>query len=161
MSITDNEMGIKFYRINMNLNEDSYLQICQLTVETSRFQENAMVPLYRQIETLPNITELERLQLRIELLKAWGTIVAIFIPLCIGAISIATSVVLANRRASVDFELKAAEIVMNASTPAAAANKAAVLVELFPSQLSPRFPEKLRELYDDPVSANQHNKRRE
>lgn len=107
-----------------------------------------------RIEKLKDITEPERIRLLLERekvaaerVKSWTTAVSIFIPLFIAALTIAYNARSLAERARIDFELKAAEIVMSAESPTAAANKAAVLVELFPERLSPRFREVFEKMY--------------
>jgi len=106
----------------------------------------------REIEKLKSVGDVEKIRLRLEWFKAWGTFLAILVPLSIGAGTIAVSLKLATARERADFELKAAEIVMTADSPEAAANKAAVLVELFPDRLSRRFAETFTKLYGDVTS---------
>jgi hypothetical protein len=107
-----------------------------------------------QIDQLQDIAEPERIRLSlerekvaVERVKSWTTSVSIFIPLLISALMIAYNLRTLEERAKIDFELKAAEIVMSAESPTAAANKATVLVELFPERLSPRFQEVFQKMY--------------
>lgn len=107
-----------------------------------------------RIEALEGITEPERIRLLLEQekitaerIKSWSTAVSIFIPLLVAALTILYNVRIQAERARTDFELKAAEIVMSAESPAAAGNKATVLVELFPERLSPRFREVFEKMY--------------
>lgn len=109
---------------------------------------------FKQIEQLQGIDDAERIKLLLERekiaterVKAWSTALSIFVPLLIAALTVVYNVRLQERRARIDFELKAAEIVMSANSPTAAANKAAVLVELFPARLSPRFGEVFDKMY--------------
>jgi len=74
---------------------------------------------------------------------------ALFVPLMVLAGTVLANYVLARAREQVDFELKAAEIVMNASSPAAARTKASVLTELFPERLPAKFVSTLEQLYDN------------
>lgn len=108
----------------------------------------------KEIEELPDITPLEKIKLkmdydriRIEKYKTWGTVLSIVIPLLMGAMTILYGVWLENERANTNFEIKAVEIIMNASTPLAATNKAIVLSELFPDHLPKNFKEKMIGLY--------------
>jgi hypothetical protein len=107
-----------------------------------------------QIDQLQDITEPERIRLSLERekvaaerVRSWTTAVSIFIPLLIAALMVAYNIRSLAERARIDFELKAAEIVMSAESPTAAANKASVLVELFPERLSPRFREVFQKMY--------------
>jgi hypothetical protein len=108
-----------------------------------------MSSLLSSIKRAPDITEHQRLQLRVEYFKTIATVFAVLVPLVALVATVIVNVVLARARERTDFELKAAEIVMTASSPAAAKNKAAVLVELFPSRLPSSFASTLARLYDD------------
>lgn len=112
-----------------------------------------MKTMLKAIRTEPSLAEYQRLQLRIEYAKMVVTALALFIPLMVLAATVLASYWLAQARERVDFELKAAEIVMNASSPSAATNKAAVLMELFPGKLSPAFASTLGGLYDSAQSS--------
>ncbi|MDA8079979.1 MAG: hypothetical protein M0Z79_13720 [Nitrospiraceae bacterium] len=108
----------------------------------------------KRIEQLQDINEADKIRLLLEheemaagRIRAWSTAVSIFIPLLIAALTIVYNVHLQAQRAKIDFELKAAEIVMSAESPTAAHNKATVLVELFPERLSPRFRETFENMY--------------
>lgn len=110
-----------------------------------------------RIEELQGIHEAEKIRLlldyekvRIERFKGWSLAISVFVPLIIAVLTLMYNVQLQEKRAKIDFELKAAEIVMSASSPVAAANKAAVLTELFPDRLSTRFKETLERLYGNP-----------
>lgn len=107
----------------------------------------------REIKRLDRIAE--KIRLRLDWFKAWGTVLAIFVPLSIGVGTIIVTLMLAHTRERVDFEIKAAEIVMNAASPAAAANKAAVLVELFPDKLPKGFAETFEKLYGESTTLPQ------
>lgn len=93
--------------------------------------------------------EMEYKRIEVEKFKAWGTVISISIPLIVAAITVGYGVWSHNNRAQIDFEIKAAEIVMSAKSPQSAANKAEVLSELFPDRLPMNFEEALRELYSD------------
>jgi len=108
-----------------------------------------MSSLLSNIKSATDLTEYQRLQLRLEYFKTIGTVLAIFVPLIALVATVIVNVVLAQARERTDFELKAADIVMTASSPAAAKNKAAVLVELFPSRLPSSFSSTLTRLYDE------------
>lgn len=106
------------------------------------------------IEQAQEITEADKIHLlieydkvRIEWFKGWSLVVSIFVPLIIAILATMYNIRLQDRRAQIDFELKATEIVMTASSPAAAANKAAVLTELFPDRLSSQFKTTFQRLY--------------
>ena len=108
----------------------------------------------KRIEQLQNINEADIIRLLLENEKtsatkvsAWSTAVSIFIPLLIAALTIAYNVYLQSQRTKIDFELKAAEIIMSAESPTAARNKATILVELFPEHLSPRFRDTFENMY--------------
>lgn len=110
--------------------------------------------LLEELNRLDGVNDTERMKLRIEIeklrierFKAWGTIAAILAPLVLATGTLMFNVVLQDRRARTEFELKAADIVMTATSPAAAASKAAALVELFPDRLPKHFSETLDNLY--------------
>ena len=110
--------------------------------------------LLEEIERLTGINDAEKMKLkieyeklRIERFKAWGTVLSILVPLGVGVGTLIFSVILQNKRARIDFELKAAEIVMNADSPKAATYKSQVLTELFPEYLSRQFYETFKKLY--------------
>jgi hypothetical protein len=107
-----------------------------------------------EIENLNNVDSVEKLKLKldyerigIERLKAWLTAVSIFIPLAAAALSIGYGIQMENKREKTNFEIKAVEIVMNASSPMAATNKAVVLSQLFPDRLPKDFKEKMLAMY--------------
>lgn len=108
----------------------------------------------KEIEELVDVAPLEKIKLkmdhdhiRIEHFRTWGTIFSIVIPLLVGIITIFYGVWSENERAKTNFEIKAVEIVMNASSPQSATNKAIVLSELFPDRLPKNFKEKMISLY--------------
>lgn len=112
-----------------------------------------------RIEKLQDIDEPEKIRLllecekqRIERFKSWSLAVSVLVPLLIAVFTAAYNVQLQDKRAKIDFELKAAEIVMTASSPKAATNKAKVLTELFPDRLSSRFENTFERLYENPVN---------
>jgi hypothetical protein len=108
-----------------------------------------VIDLVQRLEALVHVDELEKLKLHVELRKASLTLISLMVPLVAAVLTFMGSVFLEHRRASADFELKAAEIVMNASTPAAAVNKAIVLRELFPEKIPKDFPETMQRLYKE------------
>jgi hypothetical protein len=89
-------------------------------------------------------------QLIVDSWKTWITAISIFIPLLLGVSTIYYGIKSENKRAILAFELKAVEIVMNASSPKAATNKAVVLSELFPDRLPKGFKEKMLAMYGEP-----------
>lgn len=97
--------------------------------------------------------EIEREKLKVERLKAWLTGLSIFVPLIVAALSFAFSTLSQAQQARYDFEIKAAEIVLGASSPSAAAAKARALADLFPDQLPADFAESFdSSLYGGPSS---------
>ena len=102
--------------------------------------------------------EMEYKRIEVEKFKAWGTVISISIPLIVAAITVGYGVWSHNNRAQIDFEIKAAEIVMSAKSPQSAANKAEVLSELFPDRLPMNFEEALRELYSDSSVSSEASK---
>jgi hypothetical protein len=110
----------------------------------------------KEIDELVDITPLEKIKLKMELEKIkleknriHGTFLSIVIPLILGVSTIFYGVFLENQKASQNFEIKAVEIVMNASSPKVATNKAIVLFELFPNRLPKNFKEKMLSLYGE------------
>lgn len=108
----------------------------------------------KEIDELTDIAPIEKIKLkmecdriRIERFKTWGTVFSIVIPLLVVTITIFYGVWSENERAKTNFEIKAAEIVLNASSPQSATNKAIVLSELFPNRLPKNFKEKMLSLY--------------
>jgi len=91
---------------------------------------------------------LEREKLEVERMKGWLTALSIFVPVCLGLITLAIQLSsarkLREREAKDDFDLKAAEIVLTSETPRAAENKARALALLFPGKLPPNFAEGFR-----------------
>jgi len=87
--------------------------------------------------------QIEYEKLRMEKLKAWLTGLSIFIPALIAIISISWQMKNASKLKQSDtktaFQLKAAEIVLNSASPAAARNRAEVLRQLFPEYLPSDF----------------------
>ena len=88
-------------------------------------------------------TDLEQQKLDVERLKAWLTFGSILVPLItgMGAIywQVRSATQLKETEAKSAFELKAAEIVLSSSSPAAAVGRAKVLADLFPHRLPPKF----------------------
>lgn len=110
----------------------------------------------KEIDELTEVAPIEKIRLkmeherlRIEQFKMWGTILSIIIPLLIVTITIIYGIWSENERAKTNFEIKAVEIVMNASSPQSATNKAVVLSELFPERLPKNFKEKMVSLYGE------------
>jgi hypothetical protein len=108
----------------------------------------------RDIENLPDVSPLEKFKLKmdcerlkVERWKTWITVISIVIPL---AGTIIYGIWSENQRAISSFEIKAVEIVMNASSPLVATNKAVVLSELFPDRLPKNFKEKMLAMYGEP-----------
>lgn len=111
----------------------------------------------KDIDDLADVPPLEKLKLKLEYQKlvverrkTWATAISIVIPLILGAGTILYGIWSENQRAISSFEIKAVEIVMNASSPKAATNKAIVLSELFPDRLPMTFKEKMLAMYELP-----------
>jgi hypothetical protein len=94
--------------------------------------------------------ELEQEKLSVERMKAWINGVSLTVPLMVAALTFALSVRNQNQQAKLQreaqaaseraqFELKAAEVVLNERTPVGARNKARALKALFPGKLPPEF----------------------
>ncbi len=90
-----------------------------------------------------NSFEAEKIKLKMEWYKIWGTIFSIFIPLISGVIAIVVGVVLENERANTNFQIKAMEIAMTVSEPEVAAKKAIIIYDLFPDRFPKDFKEKI------------------
>lgn len=110
----------------------------------------------KEIDDLTDVSSIEKIKLkleyerlRIERIKMWGTALSIIIPLLVVTLTIIYGVWSENGRAKTNFEIKAVEIVMNASSPQSATNKAIVLSELFPDRLPKNFRDKMVSLYGE------------
>lgn len=110
----------------------------------------------KEIDELVDIIPVEKIKLKLELdkiklekIKSVGTLLSIIIPIILGLLTILYGVVSENEKAKRNFEIKAVEIVMSASSPKAATNKAVVLYELFPNRLPKNFKEKMISLYGE------------
>jgi hypothetical protein len=82
---------------------------------------------------------LENEKLAIERSKTKWTVASIFIPLLIGALSIAYSAYSQVQQARYDFELKVAELVMSSENPTGSMNRARAIQALFPERLPDKF----------------------
>jgi hypothetical protein len=89
--------------------------------------------------------ELENKKLEMEEKKTWLTTISILSPIGLGLMVLALQLWsthrLRQRQVSEDFELKAAEIVLQAENPGIARNKALALAALFPARLPSKFAE--------------------
>ena len=94
--------------------------------------------------------ELEREKVKLERFKTWWTGIAIIIPLVVAIVTIGFTsqsqhdqaklqLELQTQEAKTQFELKAAEIVMNTESPLGAQIKAKALASLFPDRLPKNF----------------------
>ena len=108
----------------------------------------------KELDSIQDLDSHEKIKLKLELerikverFKAWGTVLSIVIPLIVAALTVFYGVLLQSERSKTDFQIKAAEIVMNAASPQAATNKAIVLSELFPDRLPKDFKAKMLNLY--------------
>jgi len=77
----------------------------------------------------------------------WVMAISVFVPLLVGAGGLYYAARLEDQRARAVFQVKAAEIVLNANTPTAGVNKAKVLAELFPDRLPADFVSKMEKMY--------------
>lgn len=94
--------------------------------------------------------QIEYDKLKIERIKAWGSVFSIPMSFLIATLTIVYGIWSHDARSRVDFEMKAAEIViMSSSSPSEAANKAIALKKLFPNRLPPNFAEAFAELVFD------------
>jgi len=110
--------------------------------------------LLKELDEIQDLESLEKIKLKLEFerikverFKARGTFLSIIIPLIIAALTIFYGVLMQNQQSKTNFQIKAAEIVMNATSPQAATNKAIVLSELFPDRLPKDFRAKMLSLY--------------
>lgn len=102
----------------------------------------------RRIEELQNVSELEKMKLRLEYYKSKSTLISIVVSFLAIISTIIVNMVLEEKRAKIDFELKTIEIIMNSKNPVEAINKQIVLQELFPNRVSINLAEKLQNLYE-------------
>lgn len=72
---------------------------------------------------------------------------SLFLSISIAVVSIAYGFWSLQERATADFEVKAAEIILQASDPKEALTRAEILLYLFPHRLSPEIPKKIAEGY--------------
>ena len=110
--------------------------------------------LFKELDEIHGLENLDTIKLKLEFerikverFKAMGTFLSIVIPLIITALTIFYGVLMQNQQSKTNFQIKAAEIVMNAASPQAATNKAIVLSELFPDRLPKDFKAKMLSLY--------------
>ena len=86
---------------------------------------------------------LKKEQLRLEMIKAWLTAGSILFPLVIAILTIYLQMRMARKQKELEaetaFKLKAAEIVLNSKSPAAARSRAKALSQLFPSYIPNDF----------------------
>jgi hypothetical protein len=88
------------------------------------------------------LNELERQRVDLERQKMKWSAIALGIPLLVAAVSFAATVVGQARQARAQFQLKAAELVINTDDPFMAESRARALLELFPDQMGPTFGER-------------------
>lgn len=110
-----------------------------------RFKELGSIQGLDSLEKIKLKLEFERI--RVERFKVVGTFLSILIPLIVAALTVFYGVLMQNEQSKTNFQIKAAEIVMNAISPQAATNKAIVLSELFPDRLPREFRAKMLSLY--------------
>jgi flagellar biosynthesis/type III secretory pathway M-ring protein FliF/YscJ len=82
---------------------------------------------------------LEERKAKAELRWGWLTRLVVLIPVVVALIAFMQALKVQNEKAKDDFEVKAAEIVMNADTPAETDGRARALAALFPDRLGPDF----------------------
>jgi hypothetical protein len=76
---------------------------------------------------------------RTESRQQWFTRIGVVVPLLVALLVFWGNVQSDNRKADADFQIKAAEIVMNTQTPTEAYGRARALKALFPDRLPPNF----------------------
>lgn len=115
---------------------------------------NGGIMILEDIEKLKEVSEIDRMKLRLEYehlqmekTRSRMTVLSILIPVIVVMITVVYGMLAENEKANVDFQIKAAEIVMNAPTPESATVKAIVLHELFPDRLPENFKDKMIEMY--------------
>jgi hypothetical protein len=108
----------------------------------------------REIDNLVDVDSLEKAKLkmdferiRIDRLKIKLTAISILIPLLLGVGTVFYGILVEDKRAKTNFEIKAVEIVLGAENPTIATHKAIVLYELFPDHLPNNFKEEMVRLY--------------
>jgi len=82
---------------------------------------------------------IESQKLELEKRKLRWTVLSLFVPLLIAASSVAYAVWNNAQQARIDFQIKAAEIVMETQSPGGAVNRARFLATLFPDYLPADF----------------------
>ena len=112
------------------------------------------IMLFKELDSIEGLESLEKIKLeleferiKVERFKIRGTFLSIIIPLIVAALTIFYGVLMQNQQSKTNFQIKAAEIVLNATSPQAALNKAIVLSELFPDRLPMDFRAKMQNLY--------------
>jgi hypothetical protein len=93
----------------------------------------------KKLELEQQRIELERDKLEVEKVKARWTSLSILIPLLIVTITLGTNLYFQNIQARREFEIQAAQIVMNTANPGTIQSKAQSLAALFPNYLPDDF----------------------
>lgn len=94
--------------------------------------------------------ELEEIKVELEKVKTRWTAIAVTVPLLAAILTVAFGFWSNNEQSRHQFELKAAEIVMQSETPYEAQARARAFVEMFPGHFSANFAEAFRpEQYAD------------
>jgi hypothetical protein len=117
---------------------------------TGKSADNDAIEKDRQYDLALRQLELDRLKYQLEVQKAqdeksktvW-TAASIVLSFAIGAGTLLFGILTQNRQARLEFEMKAAEIVMDAKGPRGALTKAQILSSLFPKRLPPNFAESM------------------
>lgn len=112
-----------------------------------------MVSITQQVDISPEKRaelQIEHKKLKIERIKAWGSVFSIPMSFLLTTLTIVYGIWSHDARSRVDFEMKAAEIVIiGSSSPSEAANKAIALKKLFPNRLPANFADAFTELVFD------------
>lgn len=122
----------------------------------------------RKLEIEEKKLELEKEKISLERLNAWTTRSSVVISILIAALTVSfgvwsqhkqvmTQLAIQDKQAKSQFEIKAAEIVMNTDIPGVTYNKAKALLALFPEMLPPNFAESFN---PDKYAAHELDRRR-
>ena len=93
--------------------------------------------------------EIEYEKMKIERIKAWGSVLSIPMSFIVAALTILYGIWSLDVSSKTNFEIKAAEIVINSNSPDEAANKAIALKKIFPNRLPSNFADAFVDLVFD------------
>ncbi len=129
------EDQIKLVEEINNLQDVVEIEKFRLKIECEKISQGWKI----ESEKLSQGRRIESEKLRLERLKICCTIFTIFLPLLIAGVALYRDKTLQAEKAKADFQIKAAEIVMTADSPASAENKAKILADMFPDWLPESF----------------------